>query len=219
MRPRGLQAAAGLWGAVVLAAGCGRHNAASSFQGPAWKLSGPSPVEHIAGAFDPGDPDKRREGIVALSERSWGLKEPYLRGYAALLRSDASPVVRSAAVRALGKAREPSYLPDVAAALEDESADVRLDAAVALNTLVGEAAIGPLVRGAQGDGSDDVRAACAWALRHYPRPEVLLALRGSLGDPAYVVRYEARRAMESLAGRDFGPEPDDWAQVEVLAAQ
>lgn len=214
-----IEAAAGLSIVLVLGAGCGRHVEAPTGQGVVERLTGPSPTDHVAGAFDPDDPDKRREGIVALSGKSWGLEEPYLRGYAALLRSDESPLVRSAAVRALGKAGKADYLPDVATALDDESAEVRLDAAIALDGLPGDGAIEPLMRRAQGDHSDDVRAACARALRHYPRSDVLETLRGRLADRAYVVRHEARGAMTALLGRDLGPEPADWAGAQALTEQ
>ena len=60
---------------------------------------GPSPKELVAWAFDPNDPDRRREGIIGLSSKDWGLKEPYLKGYAALLKTDKDPLVRAAAVR------------------------------------------------------------------------------------------------------------------------
>ncbi len=214
-----IKAAAALCIVLVLGPGCGKDADAPTLQRVVEKLTGPSPADHVASAFDPDDPDKRREGIVALSEKSWGLQEPYLRGYAALLRADESPLVRSAAVRALGKAGDQNYLPDVATALDDESAGVRLDAAAALDTLSGDGAIGPLMRRAQRDNSDDVRAACALALRHYPRPDVLETLRGRLADPAYVVRYEARRAMTALVGQDMGPEPADWAGAQALTGQ
>ena len=214
-----MKVAAALCIVLVLSPGCGKHADAPTLQRVVEKLTGPSPAEHVAGAFDPDDPDKRREGIVALSEKSWGLQEPYLRGYAALLRADESPLVRSAAVRALGKAGDPNYLPDVATALDDESAEVRLDAAAALDSLPGDEAIRPLMRRAQGDDADDVRAACARALRHYPRSDVLEALRRCLADPAYVVRYEARGAMTALVGRDMGPGPADWAGAQALTDQ
>jgi hypothetical protein len=97
------------------------------------KLSGPAPSQLVAWAFDPNDPDRRRQGVVGLSSKDWGLKEPYLKGYAALLKTDKDPLVRAAAVRALGRAQDPNYAPDITRALMDTDVTVRQDAATALD--------------------------------------------------------------------------------------
>ncbi|MGC9454717.1 MAG: HEAT repeat domain-containing protein [Phycisphaerae bacterium] len=177
------------------------------------RMFGPSASELVAMAFDAEDSDRRREGVTLLSSRDWGLEEPYLKGYAALLASDTDPRVRSAAVRALGKAEDETYLGDVTEALDDPEPQVRRDAAAALDTLTGEEAVAPLCRRAESDASSDVRAACAKALRHYRRPEVVAALIGRLDDPAFAVRYNARQSLVEITGRDLGYDSDAWCEA------
>jgi len=200
----------------LLAAGC---NISSDF----WPLNMlfPPPGETlVVMAFDPNDPDRRREGINKLSEQSWGLRDPHLKGYALLLRADEDPSVRSAAARALGKAGDARYLPDLVRALERtaQPAEVRWDVAVALDHVIGDEAVAPLRRHATDDPAVDVRISCVRALRHYRAPEVVRALVACLSDPAFSVRHEAHAVLVALTGEDPGYEPEDWApltQVEL----
>jgi len=174
---------------------------------------GMSASELSAMAFDPNDADRRRMGVEMLSRKSWGLKEPYLKGYATLLKSDPEPLVRGVAVRALGKAGDAKYLDDIVNALSDESAMVRGDAAVALDNVLGTPAIEPLRKRAMEDASPDVRAQCAKALRHYYTKEVIKTLLGCLSDPAFVVRYEAHASLVRLAKTDMGYDPQPWGEA------
>jgi len=191
--------------------GCGGDKS-PRLQSLAEKMKGRSPAEMVAMAFDPDDADNRRQGVTELSSRSWGLQEPYLKGYATMVRNDDDPLVRSAAVRALGKAGDLTYLPDVVAALEDDEPSVRWDAAVALDSLVGPEAVDPLRRHAVEDEALDVRASAARALRHYPTPEVVAMLKRCLRDRDFSVRYQARASLAAIMGRDFGYEPGRWPE-------
>ena len=193
---------------LCFAGGCKGKNA--------WKPLGPSRSEMEKMAFDPNDPGRRRQGVGLLSQRDWGLAEPYLKGYAALLDSDGDPLVRSGAVRALGKAGEAKYLPNVINALDDRSPGVRWDAAVALDNLIGEEAVDPLRKHAVEDESVDVRAACAKALRHYKNKQVVATLKQCLQDEEFSVRYPAHASLVAVFGSDLGYDhrrwPDDTIQ-------
>jgi hypothetical protein len=173
----------------------------------------PPPTTMVAMAFDPNDPDRRREGINLLSDEDWGLREPYLKGYAELLRSDADPSVRGAAARALGKAGDPNYVKDLAEALErpDEVEAVRWDCAVALDSVIGPAAVRPLMAHARHDAAVDVRVNCARALRHYPRQDAARTLVMCLSDRSFTVRHEARASLVALTGEDHGYAAEKWA--------
>jgi HEAT repeat protein len=179
------------------------------------KLRGRTPRENVALAFDPNDPDLQRDAILALSKKDWGLKEPYLKGYAAILRTDEDPLVRSAAVRALGKAGDPKYMEDVARTLFDRVPFVRQDAAAALDDLVGDVAVEPLRNRAVNDTDQDVRANCARALRHYRRNDAVQTLVQCLSDKAFAVRYQAHASLAAIAGKDLGYEPQDWAGLAL----
>ena len=172
----------------------------------------PPPKQQVAMAFDPDDADKRREGIVMLSSHDWGLREPYLKGYADRLKEDPDPSVRCAGVRALARAGDRKYLPNIVAGLSDESASVRWDAAEALVAMPDDSAAEPLTRLALRDASVDVRASSAKAMRHYNQPEVLQALVRCLDDPSFTVRYQAHGSLVLLTGRDCGYDSTDWTQ-------
>ena len=192
---------------LALAAGCQKP---PLLQDVIKKLHPTPPSEMVKMAFDPDDPDRRRQGILQLAKHDWGLKEPYLKGMATLLRSDDDPSVRSAAARALGKAGNAKYLPDLANALNDASASVRWDAAVALDQLPGEEAIKPLQTHALKDESVDVRSACARALRHYRIAEVVRTLKECLDDKDFAVRYRAHASLVKIFRRDFRYGPRNW---------
>ncbi len=195
--------------AAFALAGCGGKQDKLSLK----RLFGPSPKESVAMMFDPDDADRRRQGVVNLSRKDWGLREPYLKGYAMLLRTDADPSVRCVSARALGLAGDEKYLPDLVAALKDESDAVRWDAAVAMDGVTGPKAVEPLRRSALGDVSADVRRSCLRALRHYRRQDVLETLIAGLSDGDFSVRFEAHRSLVGLTGRDLGHEPGPWADA------
>ncbi len=152
-----------------------------------------------------------------LANKDFGLEEPYLKGYAMLLRTDDDTLVRSAAVRALGKAGDVTYLSNVVRALGDKSGQVRWDTAVALDNLVGDEAVGPLRRGALRDESADVRAACAKALRNYRTKPVAQTLRQCLEDEEFAVQYQAHESLVEMTGKDFGYDIMEWPSDLLVA--
>ncbi len=172
--------------------------------------------ELAAQAFNLDDPDSRREAIVKLSSHDWGRQGTYLKAYA-LLTEDTDPLVRSAAVVALGRAGDPEHLPALVGALEDSDPRVRIDAAAALARVHGEAAVEPLRRHASQDANPDVRVRSVEALRHYPRRDVLDTLLAALVDPEFGVRHAARQSLGALTGEEAGYDPRRWS--EALSAK
>ena len=202
--------------ASVLLLGCKGESKSFSIDSQIKKLVGgnkPNPQQMVAMAFDPDDADRRRTGIDMLSSQKWGLDEPYTKGYATLARTDVDPLVRSAAVRALGKSRKPEYQSTLIAALKDGSPLVRWDAAVALDQVPGPAAVEPLRRQGGDDASADVRTACAKALRHYTTQPAVQTLIRLLDDPSYQVRHQARKSLEEATGQDRGQDPSAWMSL------
>jgi len=199
---------------LMLLAACCVLTAAAGGCGKKIRLWPRSGKELAAMAFGSEDPDIRREGVVELSKKSYGLRPLYLDGYAMLVEKDKDASVRCAAVRALGKAGDPNYVPQLAAALSDESEAVRWDAAVALSNVHGPEAVEPLRRAAVSDESAHVRAAAAKALRLYRRGDVVQTLRRCLMDDEFSVRYEAHASLVAIAYSDQGYDPKAWEQVE-----
>ncbi len=199
--------------AAAVLGGCEKMNVKKEKGIPISLFDKPSAKEQVDMAFDPDDADRRRKGIILLSDNDWGLQEPYLEGYATVLRTDNNKFVRCAAVRALGRAGPAAkkYLEDVVNALADEAECVRADAAEALSRVRGEEAIGPLCLHATNDNSTDVRIACARTLRHYRHEQAVKTLISCLRDPAFGVRYKAHESLVEMAGWDVGWDPEDWS--------
>lgn len=208
-------AAAAILATGAVLSGCGETIKAPRLQDIVEELFGPAPRQQVRMAFDPDDPDRRREGVVQLSENDWGLQEPYLEGYATLLRNDEDAGVRAAAVRALAKAGPAAkpYAPEIIDALDDPAELVRWDAALALGDVVVPEAVAPLRALAVNDESSDVRAAAARSLRSYCEPSAIRTLVRCLYDESFDVRYVARNSLIHLTGRNKGYRPEDWASV------
>jgi len=208
---------------VWSAGGCGGQieDAAHWTTGVINKLKRPSKEELVLEAFSSPDPDVRREAIIMLSSYKWGLKEPYLVGYAEILESEMSkrrnrnPTLMSATVGALGRAGDPKYISTIILALADISPQVRWDAAIALDNVIGEAAVEPLRNTSLSDTSVDVREAVCRAMRHYKRQDVVNTLIHCLGDSEFAVRYRAHETLVSLCERDFGPNDTDWVGTKL----
>ena len=210
-----------LTGVAVAAPGCKQRSEgdALTLQNLYKKLAGPSPQQQVAMAFDPDNADNRREGIILLSRKDWGLQEPYLKGYAGLLAADDHPLVRCAAVRALGKAGDPKYFKDIVEAMSDESPAVRWDATVAIDHILpavretggqAELAFRPLQNHVTKDPSTDVRTAAAKALRHFRKPGSVQALVDCLDAAEMGLRYQAHLSLVELTGQDHGYDAAAW---------
>lgn len=164
--------------------------------------------------LDPSDADRRREGIVALSQHPRGLDEQPCKLYANVAANPREDVnVRAAAVDALGRSGRTEHCGGVAALLEDPSDLLRWRAAVALDTLPGEAAIEPLRKHALSDRLLDVRVAATQALRHYRRQDVAYTLLGCLNDRDFSIRFKAHGSLVQVTGQDLGYRPGDWRDL------
>ena len=196
----------GLLAALVLApAGCTMDS-----ENPAMRrIFGPAPKALVRQMFESPDPDLRREAIDKLSAKDYGQREPYLKGYAALA-TDPAPTVRSSAVRALGRGKDPGYVNVVLEALKDANTGVRWDAAAALDLILDPKAVEPLARTAANDDSVDVRIAATRALRHYRTREAAGALLHCLEDADFSVRFQAAESLKELTGESIPPDHRAW---------
>ncbi len=177
-------------------------------------MAGPSGSQLVDMAFDPDDPDMRRQGVVALSEKDWAQNKPsIMKGIATILETDPEESVRCVAARALGKAGDPNYVAPLAAALRDVSPTVRWDAATALDNVIDESAEAPLRDRAVNDDSEDVRIACATALRHYRSRETLRTLVMCMENENLAVRRMAHLSLVEIFAQDMGPGSQDWHGV------
>lgn len=171
------------------------------------------PAEVAARVFDESDPDIRRAAIEALMEKSWALRDPYLKRFAMLTnpRAEEDPSVRAVAVRALGKAGNTKYQPELIAALDDENPIVRREAATVLQRMPDDRAVIRLQSMAIADPSATVRAPAAVALRHYRSDAVFRTLLRCLSDEDFLVRSSAHESLVFQTGVDKGWDPLAWA--------
>ena len=197
---------------VALVSGCSPKGDDAGRGGFMKRLFGPSPNQLVVQMFESEDPDLRRDAIERLSKKDWGRRGSFLKAYA-ILTADPAATVRSAAVRALGRAGDAKYAKEVIEALSDREASVRSDAAVALDSISAPEAVKPLSAGATRDVSPDVRAASARALRHYRQPDVLETLLRCLDDPKLAVRRRAAESLTELTGENAGTDAHAWRRI------
>ncbi len=174
----------------------------------------PSTQDLIAMALDPTDADKRREGIVGLSQHPRGLEEKILRVYEIVaLNLGEDPTVRCVAIGALGRARNSKYIKPIIICLGDADSAIRWESAIALDNVVGPEAAEPLRKHALNDPSVDVRSCAAKALRHYADREVIGTLARCMSDQDYSVRYEAHAALVEITKQDKGFDTQAWQDL------
>ena len=161
------------------------------------------------------DPDLRRGSILELADRKAGKTDTALALFTEVLKTDASPFVRSAAVTAIGMGENVAFIDGPVDAMEDPSPVVRWDAAKALEILVAPRGLDPLLRHAARDDSLDVRLACITAMRRHRQGDAVRALALLLDDPELSIRHEAHRSLVEIFGVDAGPRSRDWADAHT----
>ena len=167
-------------------------------------------TEHVTNAEDP---DQRRQAVLGLARSRVGKDETTLALFAEVLTKDSSPLVRAAAVSALGLSKDPAALPPLLKGLGDKDMVVRWDTARALDSVIGPAAVQPLMDATK-DPAIEVRTSAVRALRHYREPVVVQALLARMDDSELAVRREAHASLVSIFGSDRGPNSTDWAGAE-----
>jgi hypothetical protein len=157
--------------------------------------------------------DARRRGINDLLRWDFAQGGPYVRRYRQIARNDPDPYVRSIAIRALNRSRDPDSRPLFVESLSDASELVRLEAAKALVNLPDPAAAEPLMRLVTRPEEDrDVRIAAAEALGYYRRLEVARALTPRLSEHDFGVAWQARRSLQRMTGQDFFYNEAAWLE-------
>lgn len=157
--------------------------------------------------------DARRRGINDLARWDFAQGGPYVRRYREIAKTDSDPYVRSIAIRALSRARDPDSRPLFVEALADASELVRLEACKALVNLPDPAAAEALIRlVSKADEDRDVRIAAAEALGHHRRLEVARALTPRLNEYDFGVAWQARRSLRRLTGRDYFYNEAAWLE-------
>lgn len=187
------------------------------FQALADAIAGPDPTVAARDAFNRADPDRRRVGLIRISNSEQGGDPAFLEVYRLLL-DDPDATVRAAAAAALARhgaaaAGDADRLVPLLA--PDQPLYVRWEAAKALRHLPSPAARRALTLTLRNDPDAEVRLAAAQALGRYQDPEAFDALVIALNDLDFGVVESARRSLVLLTGRDAGLEPGSWRDLAL----
>jgi len=173
-----------------------------------------TPMQAASDALDPYNADLRREGVVLLSTADFGGADVYLNMYRDYVEHETDPLVRSAAITALGRHGTPEdavlIVPWISSSVTD-SQNVRWVAAKALQRLHNPEVVEELIRVLVSDGDDgEVKAAVAVALGQYPEDRVFQALLLGLDDRRLSVNVDAAQSLATLTGQEWGLSRTDW---------
>jgi len=142
-------------------------------------------------AAAPNDEQARLQRIRALERRN---DAAAIAELTRLAEGDASPLVRSRAVAALGRLKTQDALPPVTLALADQSPVVRVQALQGVRNLKGAAAITELQATVGYDPDPTVRRQAVRLLSGIQSPEVPWLLKQAMADTDAAVSREATRA-------------------------
>ncbi len=173
-----------------------------------------TPREAALEALDPYNADRRREGVVLLANAPFGGAEIYLEMYRDYVENETDPLVRAAAITALGRHGSPEDAVLIVPWLESsvtQSQNVRWSAAKSLQRLHNPEVVGPMIRVLTAEDDDgEVKAAVATALGQYPEDNVFQALLMALDDRRLSVNLNAAESLSLLTGQAWGMDRLAW---------
>ena len=197
--------------AIALATLGGCDTIQSDFSQFADSFSQPTPAEAAQWAADPNDRENARRGTVLLANAPWGGAAPYLKMYRLYAEDSLDPLVRAAALQALGRHGDAADAPLVAKSLTSPFRQVRLAASKALQRLHDPAVADTLWPRLVDRAEDsDVRTEIAIALGQYQTPAVFQALVSALSQRELAVNVASLDSLRTLTGQNLGLEEDDW---------
>jgi len=174
-------------------------------------FSQPTPADAARWAADPNDRENARRGTVLLANAPWGGAEAYLKLYRLYAQEAPDPLVRAAAIQALGRHGAVEDAALVARNLASPFRQVRLAAARSLQRLHDPAVADMLWPRLVDEAEDpDVRTELAIALGQYPAPAVFNALVAALSQRELAVNLAALDSLRSITGQPIGPDEDAW---------
>ncbi|MCH2135680.1 MAG: HEAT repeat domain-containing protein [Phycisphaerales bacterium] len=177
-------------------------------------FNAPTPAQAARDALDPYDPDKRREGVVLLATSTFGGAAPYMKLYRDYTEHDPDPLVKAAAITALGRHGTPEDAVLIAPWLSTERSShqhVRWCAALALQRLHNTDVVQVLIRSVMDkEEVADVRAAGCVALGQYPEDRVVQALIAATDARALSISTAAGQSLNLLTGQTWGEDSAAW---------
>ncbi len=200
---------AGLSVSLLCLQGC--DTAGSDWSNFTQTFNPPSPAEAAQWAVDPYDSENQRRGTILLANAPFGGVPAYTKMYRVYVEENSDPLVKAAAIEALGRHGEPADAELVAKQLKDKSVQVRLAAAKALQRLhypsVSAVLCSRMIDEAEASG---VRIELAIALGQYPTDDSFQALSATLDARELAVNLAALDSLQLLTDKDFGLDRPLW---------
>ena len=195
--------------AALCTAAC--DTASSDFDELTSGFSVPSPSEAGRWALDPYNAENQRRGTLLLSNAPFGGAEPYRKMYRLYIADNRDPLVRAAALEALGHHGDASDAELAARCLKDKSVQVRVAAARALQRLHDPKVTGEICSRLIDEGEESsVRVELAIALGQYPSDDAFQALAATLDARELAVNLAALDSLHLLTDQDFGLDRPLW---------
>lgn len=180
----------------------------------------PTPAEAASWAADSTDPENQRRGTLLLASAPWGGSSVYLDLYRLYVEEAQDPLVRAAAIEALGRHGDPADAMLIAKQLSSPFRQVKLASAKALQRLhlpaVADEIWPVLIRETE---DSDIRVELAIALAQYPTSSVFQALVTALDQPDLAVNVAASDSLTTMTAMDFGGSRTDWLEWSSSAPQ
>ncbi len=171
----------------------------------------PTPAQAAAWAVDTTNPENQRRGIALLASAPWGGAQPYQQLYRLYVEEPTDPLVKSFALRAIGRHGDATDAPLVAKQLESPFRLVRLEAAKALQRLHDPTVADPMWKKLVDQTEEsEIRAELAVALGQYPTDAVFQALIAALDHRELAVNLAALDSLQTMTGQDFGLNQSAW---------
>jgi hypothetical protein len=194
---------------VLLLAGC--DTISSDLSQFTQSFSPPTPAEAARWAADPNDRENARRGTILLANAPWGGTEAYLKMYRLYAEDSQDPLVRAAALQALGRHGNASDAKLVAKSLTSPFRQARLAAAKALQRLH-DPEVADLLwpRLTDSEEDADVRTEVAIALGQYPTSAVFQALVAALSQRDLAVNLAALDSLRTITGANLPMDELAW---------
>ena len=195
----------------LLFALCGCDTVSEDFDDFIGNLKPPSPFEAATWASDFNNPGKQREGVVLLANSYFGGANANVKLYRILVEENSDPLVRAAAITALGRWGEAKDATVIADRLDDEFTHVRLEAAKALQRLHLPSVESKIwQRLVNEDEEESVRIELAIALGQYPSDASFQALVDTLQYHGLALNLAAADSLRVVTGEDFSLDGPMW---------
>jgi hypothetical protein len=169
-------------------------------------------------------PAMRASAIAELGARSTRVDSQDQREItdqlARQIQVEPDPLVRQAVVRAIAEFKTSMAQQVLEAGLADQDEMVRIACceeiakrATETELGAGPTSIASLSKALREDKDQNVRIAAAKALGSMKSPEAIQALTIALDDRDPAMQYVGVQSMQSITGKDYGPNVDAWRQV------